>query len=109
MPAFLIAFLIWVAVGLFFIGLGIHCLFAKKPAGFWANTEVFEVKDLKKYNRAMAKLWSAYGVVFIALGIPLLSDRNKALIMVPVLGILFEAIAAMVLYTQVIERKYRKR
>ncbi len=102
------AFLIWAAVGILFIGLGIHCLFSKKPAGFWANSKVFEVNDLKKYNRAMAKLWSAFGAVFIVLGIPLLPGQNNAMAIVSVLGILVESIAAMTLYSQVIERKYRK-
>ena len=105
----MLAFVIWTAVGLFFIGLGVQCLFARKPAGFWANTEVFEVKDLKKYNRAMAKLWSGFGAVFIALGLPLLPGQNKALIMIPMLGSMWEVICAMILYTQVIEKKYRKR
>ncbi len=103
----MIAFLIWMVVGMFFIGLGIQCLFAGKPVGFWANTKVFEVKDLKTYNRAMAKLWCTFGAVFIVIGIPLLME-NKALIIIPILGVMWEAIAAMIIYTQVIEKKYRK-
>ena len=77
--------------------------------GFWANAELFEVTDIKKYNRAMAKLFSTYGIFFILLGIPLLSGQNSPWIILSILGGMLETIIAMVVYTTVIEKKYRKK
>ena len=46
----LIGFGIWCMAGLFFIALGVYALFSKKAVGFWANAEMFQVTDAKKYN-----------------------------------------------------------
>lgn len=59
-----IGFVIWGIVGFLFVGLGISAIFSKKPVGFWANAEMFEVTDIKKYNGAMTKLFCIYGIVF---------------------------------------------
>lgn len=106
-----LAFTIWMIVGFIFIGLGIYDILSKKakPFGFWANAEVAPVKDVKAYNRALGKLWCVYGVVFMLLGIPLLPGQNSAGVIITILGTLFEAIAAMVVYVTVIEPKYRKK
>ena len=70
-----IGFIIWALAGAAFIGLGIYCIFSKKSAafGFWANAKMFEVEDVRGYNRALGKLWCAYGIGFILLGIPLVN------------------------------------
>ncbi len=104
----IIGFIMWGLVGLLFVCLGIYSFFSKKPMGFWANAEMFEVTDLKKYNSAVAKLYCAFGFVFILLGLPLLSD-NAALILLSTLGVMLEVIVIMVIYVTVIERKYRKK
>lgn len=105
----MLAFIIWVVVALAFIGMGIYSIFSKKPRpfGFWANAEVFQVTDVEKYNAAMGKLFIAFGVGFIVLGLPLLAGQNSALIIFSILGVMGEAIAAMVVYTTVIEKKYK--
>ena len=105
----IIGFIIWSAVGCLFIGLGIYSFYAKKPMGFWANAQMFEVKDRKKYNAAVGKLFSVFGIVFILLGLPLLSGQNSPWIFLSVIGALVECIIAMIVYTVVIEEKYRKR
>lgn len=104
------AFIIWLAISLFFIGMGISCFVSSKQKafGFWANAETIEVKDIKAYNRALGKLWCALGVVLIPLGIPLLQGQNSAGIVISILGTMFVSIAAMVVYVTVIEKKYRK-
>ncbi len=106
-----IAFLIWCALGLLFIGMGIYAFFTKKPQpmGFWANAKMFEVTDVKKYNAAMGKLFCAYGVIFIILGLPLMSGQNSALILISVFGVMAETIAIMAIYIIVIEKKYKKK
>jgi len=101
-------FFIWAILGCCFIGLGVFSFFSKKPMGFWANSKTFEVNDVQKYNRAMGKLWCAFGIVFIALGIPLLGGQGFSLILFSVMGLMWEVIVTMVIYTQFIEKKYRK-
>ena len=95
------AFLLWLLFGIAFIILGICNIRSKKAS-------VFPVKDVKAYNKALGKLWIVFGTVFILLGTPLLFVENSALsIILPVLGSMAEAIAAMTVYTTVIEKKYR--
>lgn len=102
------AFIIWcIFYGLFII-IGIRCLFAKKPVGFWANSEVPEIKDVKKYNRAMCILWVSFGVIMILLGLPLLAGQNSPWCLITLFGALFAAIILMVIYVLVIEKKYKK-
>ena len=49
------------------------------------------------------------GVVFIILGLPLLSKENVMLIIFSSIGVMIEVIVAMVIYTIVIEKKYKKK
>lgn len=107
----IIGFIIWALLGVLFIGLGIHAFLSKKevPLGFWANAETFPVRDVKGYNRAVGKLWLVFGVVFILLGTPLLSGQNSPWILLSILGMMAEVIAAMVVYVTVIEKKYRRK
>ena len=70
---------------------------------------MFEVTDVKGYNRAVGILWCVFGVCFALLGLPLLPGQNSAWVLFSVLGAMAEAIAAMAVYTVGIEGKYRKR
>ena len=109
MEEILIGFGIWCIVGFFFIGLGIYSAYSQKAVGFWANAEMFQVTDVKKYNKAMCKLYCIMGVVFIILGLPLLSKENVMLIIFSSIGVMIEVIVAMVIYTIVIDKKYKKK
>lgn len=104
-----IGFVIWCMTGCFFIALGIYSLFSQKAVGFWANAEMFQVTDVRKYNNAMCKLFCVLGIVFIILGIPLLSGQNSVWILFSCVGVMFEVIVAMVIYITVIEKKYKKK
>ena len=106
-----VAFIIWCAIGLLFIGMGFYAFFTKnpQPMGFWANAKMFEVTDVRKYNAAIGKLFIGFGIVFIALGLPLLSGQNSALIILSMFGVMAEAIFMMAIYTLVIEKKYKKK
>ena len=103
------AFAGWAAFGAAFIVLGVYVAFGKKEKafGFWANAKTPPVKDIKKYNRALGRLWCVFGVVFILLGLPLLSGQNSPLIIVSILGVMFSVIAAMAVYEVGIVKKYR--
>ena len=111
MTEMMLAFTIWSIIGLLFIILGIYAFFSKKaqPMGFWANAKMFEVTDVRKYNAAMGKLFIGFGIVFIILGLPLLSGQNSALIILSVFGVMAEVILMMAIYTIVIEKKYKKK
>lgn len=105
-----IAFIIWCLLGSMFLFFALYAWFSKRstPMGFWANAEVFEVTDVKKYNRAVSKLFFVFGIVLILLGLPLLAGQNSPWIIVSIVGTMVESIAAMAVYSLVIERKYRK-
>lgn len=104
------AFIIWASIAVFFIGMGIYDLTSKKakPFGFWANAEVGTIEDVKGYNRALGILWCVYGVLFVLIGLPLLFGSSDMMI-IPILGIMFISIGAMVTYVVYIEPKYRKK
>lgn len=104
------AFVMWAVLGIAFIFLGIYDMLSKKEVafGFWANAKMWPVTDVKRYNRALGRLFILFGAVFILLGIPLLPGMSAGLIIIPIVGTMFEAIAAMVVYTVLIEKKYRR-
>ena len=108
MPGRIIGFVIWSVIGCLFVCLAVYACFSKKPVGFWANADVIRVTDIKKYNYAVAKLFFIFGIVLIVLGIPLLAGQNSPWILLSVAGIVIESIIAMVVYTLVIEKKYKK-
>lgn len=103
-----IGFILWCVVGVLFLGLAISAWFSGKPVGFWANIKAPEVSDVKKYNHAVSKLFIAYGIVFLLLGLPLLAGPGSPWIILSILGIMFETILAMAVYSLVIEKKYKK-
>ena len=106
-------FIIWALVGMLFIIGGIYCINSKKEVAFafWANSKTapIEVKNIKAYNKALGKLWCAYGFFFILLGIPLLEEQNSTLIIITSIGAILEVIIFIAVYTIKIEGKYRKK
>lgn len=102
-------FMIWAITGILITGIGVADFFAKKPAGFWANSKVFQVTDVKKYNRSVGTMFCIYGVVMILLGLPLLDEKYAPLILFSGIGIMLETIVLMVVYTVIVEPKYRKK
>lgn len=108
MSGAMIGFIVWIGVGGFIICIGISALFSKKPVGFWANIKPFSVRDIKGYNRATGLLFICYGIIFVALGIPLLGGQNTPYIFVSIIGIMLETIAIMAIYSLVITKKYRE-
>lgn len=104
----IIAFIIWAVVGLLFIGIAISAFSSDEPVGFWSNAEMFEVTDVKKYNYAVGKLWVAFSVIFVLLGLPLLSKEHEIYALFSAGGVMLEIIGIMIVYTQVIEKKYKK-
>lgn len=102
----MIGFICWAVVGFAIVCIGIRALFSKKAVGFWANTKTIQAKDIQGYNRATGKLFICYGIIFVILGIPLLSGQNSPLILLSVLGVMIETIAIMAVYSIVVAKKY---
>ena len=78
-----------------------------KPFGFWSNAEMFQVNDVKAYNRALGKLWMVFGVVLGILGLPLLAGQNSLAIIFTIIGTMFLTVTLMAIYITVIEPKYK--
>ena len=103
----IIGFVIWAIVGVIIINLGIKSYFSRKLVGFWANIKPISVNDTTGYNHAVGKLFAIYGVILIALGLPLL-EQNSPFILLSVLGVMIETIVIMAVYSLHIERKYKE-
>lgn len=104
----IIGFICFLIVGFLIISIGITDFFSKKAVGFWANAKVEAISDVKNYNRAVGTLFILYGLIFILLSVPLLYGQNSPFILLSILGIMAETIILMVIYTLVIEKKYKK-
>ena len=102
--AMLFGFIVWLISGGVMVIFGIYAMHSKR-----ANAEVFEVNDVRAYNRAVGRLWCVFGAVFILLGFPFLTGQNSPYFIVSILGCMIEAIVAMVVYVAVIEKKHRVR
>ncbi len=102
----MIAFLIWALCGTFIIGIGIKDMFSKKTVGFWANAKPIKANNVKGHNRATGLLFIFYGIIFILLGLPILAGQNSPILLLSILGVMFETIAIMIIYSLVITKKY---
>lgn len=103
-----IGFIVWAIVGLAIMCIGIRALSSKKAVGFWANIKAIQIKDTKGYNCATGILFICYGIIFIILGLPLLSGQNNPYILLSALGVMIETIAIMAIYSLVVEKKYKE-
>lgn len=104
----MVGFIIWLAVGVIIIGLGIRVYLSRKVVCFWANIKPISVNDVTGYNRAVGKLLVIYGVMLIALGLPLCSEQNSPFILLSVLGVMIETVVIMAIYSLCVERKYKE-
>lgn len=105
----LAGFIIWSVVAVLLCGIGILARRSKKAVGFFAGVEPPEVRDVKKYNHAVARIWFVYAGVFELSGLPLLFlKRNSPLFILSILGVAFASIGLAVAYT-FIESKYQKK
>ena len=104
----LIGFIIWSAVSLLLLGIGILTWNSGKAAGFFSGVEPPEVKDIRKYNHSVAFLWFAYALLFWLLGIPLLFlKQNSALFVLSILGTVMITIGLVIAYQKILQ-KHRK-
>ena len=104
----MMGFIIWSTVALMILIVAAVTWRSRKAAGFFTGVKPPEVRDVRKYNRAVAVLWIVYALLFEGLGIPLLFlEQNKALIAVILLGVPILTIGLVIAY-QVILRRMEK-
>lgn len=105
----MIGFIMWLIAGGLIVALGIGAFFAKKEVGFFCNVKPLPMSDVRAYNRAVGKLFIGYGILFSALGLPMLAGQNAILLLVSIVGVVAESIGAMIVYILVIQNKYEKK
>ena len=104
----IIGFIIWSAVAVIFIIIGIVSWRAKKPVGFFTGVKAPVVSDAIKYNHSVGTLWLVYAVLLELLGIPFLYlEQNSAGFIIPYLGVVVITIGLVVAYS-IIASKYKK-
>ncbi len=60
----------WICGGMF-LGYSLYARQAKKPVWFWSGSTVDPetISDIPAYNRANARMWAAYSVLFWVCGV----------------------------------------
>ncbi len=106
----IIIFVVWTLVALIFILIGVNCLNAKKPVGFFTFIAPPKISKEKTngYNRAVAILWFSFAGILEVLGMPVVfCEQNSPIILFSGAGVMFLVIGLMIIYLQ-IEKYYRK-
>ena len=105
----IIGFMIWTLCSCIFFVIGIISWNSKKEVGFFTGVKPNQMKDTKAYNRAVAKIWLVFGVLFELLGIPFLFfEQNSPIFLLSVVGTMFLVIGICIAY-MIVESKYRKK
>lgn len=117
MTEMMLAYVIWLAVALLFVGLGIYDLTHAdkgKTFGFYNISpppQAEKLTDVPSYNRAVGKLLIGAGIAFALIGLPLLltGDNSAVIVLVSVLGSIGWVIGMVLIYELKIMKKYRKK
>ena len=99
-------YMIWSVICVIMMIFGICAWISKSPVRFWNVGQEIQVSNIKKYNRAVAKLWVVFAAGFEVIGLPIMGGQNSAGVVITILGAMFLSIALMIAYTR-IEKKYR--
>ena len=102
------AFIGWTAVALLFAVIGQRAGKSEKPVGFFTGVPAVKMKDVKEYNRAVARIWIRFAVCLEILGIPLIFIEQNSLISIfLVFGVVILVFGIILSYFKV-EAKYRE-
>lgn len=105
----LLAFIIWSIMSLVALCIAFICWRSKKEVGFFTGVKPNKVNDIKAYNRAVAKIWIVFAILFELLGIPLLFlEQNSPIFLFISIGTMFLVIGIGIAY-MIVEAKYRKK
>ena len=103
----IIAFVIWSIVAALFLAIGIGIRKSKNAVGFFTGVKPPEVKDIKRYNHAVSKLWIVVAVILEIMGIPFLFiEQNTPVFIFLILGVVALVIGMAFVYIK-IESKYK--
>ena len=101
----MIGFVIWSVIAVMILVIGVLTWHSKQPAGFFTGVTPPKVRDVQKYNHAVAVLWFVYAALFELLGIPFLFLKQNAAGFLPViLGVVVITIALPVAYHRILLR-----
>ena len=104
----IIGLITWLSVAVLIIAIGVWSWNSKKTVGFYTGVEPPKVKDVKKYNHAVAVLWFVYGILFALLGFPFLfEEQNSPGFVLTILGTVAITIGLLVAYNRILKR-YRQ-
>ena len=104
----IMGFIIWSVVCALFFYIGISCLKSNSAVGFFTFGKPPVTENIKGYNKAVAKLWFVYAILFEIIGLPLLKlEQNSPRVILLVFAILIWVISLIAVYLK-IESKYRK-
>ena len=104
----IIAFIIWSIVTVVFLGIGISCRKSNEAVGFFTGSKPPVVEDVKRYNKAVSKLWFVSAGIYEVMGVPLLFLEQNSLLFIPIIfAVVIGLIVMMVAYLK-IEAKYKK-
>lgn len=103
-----IVFLIWTAVSILCLIIGITTWNSKKAAGFFTGVKPPKVKDVTAYNHAVAKIWFVFTILFELLGTPFLwiSETSVYGILITIF-VMFWVFGLIIAYL-IVERKYKE-
>lgn len=105
-----IGFIIWSAVFLVLLGIGILAWRSEKPVGFFSGVKPPEVTDIRRYNHAVAVLWFGYAGLFELIGLPFLfTERNPAWFLWMIPGTVVISIGLTIVYSRILRRYERKK
>ncbi len=91
-----VAFLIWSACAALLLAVGLYVRRSDKPAAFFTSGAP-KVRDVKRHNRSLARIWFVGAAVFELLGLPFLFVLQKSpLLLITVLGTVFLCIGMAV-------------
>lgn len=103
----IIGFIIWSLVSLLFLVISLFSMKSKSTVGFYTVGKPPQVKDVKAYNRAVAKVWLVSAIIFEMIGIPILFiEQNSPVAILLVFGVLIWVFGLILSYS-LIEQKHR--
>ena len=100
--------IIWSAVAALIVGIGIWSWKSKEAVGFYSGVRPPKVRDVRKYNHAVARLWFAYAALFELLGLPLLAEKKgRPLFLVSILGVVLLSVLLTAAYNRILSKHRR--
>ncbi len=105
----LIAFLVFVLIGVFFVILGIYTYSSKKLQKFLVKIKPTNVDDISGYNKALGKLYAVFGIIVALTALPILIDSDSLLAVFSIVIVIFEYMILLLVYVLKIESKYSKK